>query len=165
MHTTKKPSLSAPRCARTNLRRNVEWRSTTEGAVRCCVPLASPNQPQTNPEGDGEEPNGCSDMTGSGVRSKRMVSNVGLSNEMRTVSEHDGWRKRNVRVIDESTTSTGEDPKLATMDQQHGQSRLARRNLAHIANPCFFFFFGAGGHGHLLLNVGVAEWPGCMITR
>ena len=50
---------------------------TTEGAVRCCVPLASRNQPQTNPEGDGEEPNGCSDMTGSGVRSKRMVSKRG----------------------------------------------------------------------------------------
>ena len=68
---------------------------------RCAVvtPPASFNEFQTYPEGDGDEASGCSDLTGSGIRSKGMVSNVGLCNEMRTVSEHDGWRKRNVRVI------------------------------------------------------------------
>ena len=62
-------------------------------------PLVSSDRPQTYPEGDGEEPGGCSDLTGSGVRSKGMVSNECLGNEMRTVSKHDGWRTRNVRVI------------------------------------------------------------------
>ena len=58
---------------------------------RCAVvtPPASSNQFQTYPEGDGDEASGCSDLTGSGIRSKGMVSNVGLCNEMRTVSEHD----------------------------------------------------------------------------
>ena len=37
-------------------------------------------------------------MTGTGIRAEGMVSNVGLYNEMRTVSEYDGWCKRNVRM-------------------------------------------------------------------
>ena len=47
------------------------------------------NQFQTDPEGDGQEPRGGSNLTGPGIRTERVVSNVGLCNEMRTVSEHD----------------------------------------------------------------------------
>ena len=68
---------------------------------RCAVvtSLASSNQFQTYPEGDGDEPSGGSDLAGSGIRGEEMVSNVGLCKEMRTVSEHDRWRMRNVPVI------------------------------------------------------------------
>ena len=61
--------------------------------------LASSNQSQTYPESDGYEPSGSSDFTGSGVRSEGMVSDVGLCNEMPTVSAHGEWRKRYVLVV------------------------------------------------------------------
>ena len=68
---------------------------------RCAIvtALASSYQFQINPEGDGNEPRGGSELTGSGIRAGGMVSNVGLCNETCTVSEHDGWRKRSVRVM------------------------------------------------------------------
>ena len=73
-------------------------RTTAEGAT-CHCDTSSPNQFQTCPEGDGNEPRGGSNLTGPEIRTERMVTNGGLCNKMRTVSEHDGWRKRNVRRI------------------------------------------------------------------
>ena len=70
--------------------------------VRCALvtPPASSYQFQTDPESDGyEETRGGSKLTGTGIRAEGTVSNVGLCNEMRTVSEHDGWRTRNVRAM------------------------------------------------------------------
>ena len=52
------------------------------------TPPTCRNQFQTYPEVDGYEPRGGSNLTG-----------PGLCNEMRTVSEYDWWRKRNVRVM------------------------------------------------------------------
>ena len=63
------------------------------------TPLAGSNEFQPHPEGDGDEPSRCSDLTGSGDRWKGMVVNVGLCNEMRTVCEHGRWRTRDVRAI------------------------------------------------------------------
>ena len=76
-------------CAK--LRRDVEL--TAEGAKRCRDPSSE------LPEGDGDEPSGCSNVTGPGIRTEGVVSNVGLGNEMRTISEHDWWRKRDARRI------------------------------------------------------------------
>ena len=59
----------------------------------CC------NQFQADPEGDGYESSGDSNLTGPGIRAEGMVLNVSLNNEMRTVSEYEWCRNRNVRVI------------------------------------------------------------------
>ena len=63
------------------------------------TPLACSNQFQTYPEGDGCEPRGGSNLTGPGIRTEGVVSNIGHCNEMRTVTEHDWWRKRDVHWI------------------------------------------------------------------
>ena len=58
------------------------------------------DQFQTYPEGDGYEPRGGSDLTGTGIRAEGVVVNVCLCSEMRTISEYDWWRKAEcVRVI------------------------------------------------------------------
>ena len=57
---------------RASVTMNVERRTTREGVT----PLAGSSQFQTHPEGDGNEPTGCSDFTGSGVRCKGMIPNA-----------------------------------------------------------------------------------------
>ena len=72
------------------LSRMERWASVTSLTCR--------NQFQTDLEGDGHEPSG-GNLTGPGFRAEGMVLNMGLCNEMRTVSGYDWWRSRNVRAV------------------------------------------------------------------
>ena len=54
---------------------------------------------QAHPEGDGDKPSRCSDLTGRGICAVEVGLNMSFCNEMRTINQHCRWRSREVRVL------------------------------------------------------------------